>query len=96
MRATGAAVIKVAVTATRLSDTLPLLEIAKDGDAVVIGMGDAGVPSRLLATRFGSRWTYGGNGVAPGQMPAARMIDEFRFRSITPRRPSTALPARVR
>jgi 3-dehydroquinate dehydratase/shikimate dehydrogenase len=83
MRATGAAVIKVAVTAARLSDTLPLRELAKQGDAVVIGMGDAGVPSRLLATRFGSRWTYGGNGVAPGQIPAARMIDQFRFRAIT-------------
>jgi 3-dehydroquinate dehydratase / shikimate dehydrogenase len=83
MRDTGAAVIKVAVTAARLSDTLPLRELAKQGDAVVIGMGDAGVPSRLLATRFGSRWTYGGNGVAPGQIPAARMIGEFRFRAIT-------------
>jgi 3-dehydroquinate dehydratase / shikimate dehydrogenase len=83
MRAMGAAVIKVAVTAARLSDTLPLRELAKHGDAVIIGMGDAGVPSRLLATRFGSRWTYGGNGVAPGQIPAARMVDEFRFRAIT-------------
>ena len=83
MRATGASVIKVAVTAARLSDTLPLLEIGKGGDAVVIGMGDAGVPSRLLAARFGSRWTYGGNGIAPGQVPAARMLEEFRFRSIT-------------
>lgn len=83
MRARGAAVIKVAVTAARLSDTLPLRELAKQGDAVVIGMGDAGVPTRLLATRFGSRWTYGGNGVAPGQIPAARMVDEFRFRAIT-------------
>jgi len=82
MRATGAAVIKVAVTAARLSDTLPLLDVARAGDAVVIGMGDAGVPSRLLATRFGSRWTYGGNGVAPGQIRAARMIGEFRYRSI--------------
>ena len=83
MRATGASVIKVAVTAARLSDTLPLLEIAKGGDAVVIGMGEAGVPTRLLATRFGSRWTYGGNGIAPGQIPAARMLEEFRFRAIT-------------
>ena len=82
MRATGAAVIKVAVTAARVSDTLPLLDIARAGDAVVIGMGDAGVPSRLLATRFRSRWTYGGNGVAPGQIPAARMLHEFRYRSI--------------
>lgn len=82
MRSTGAALIKVAVTAARLADTLPLLEIAKDGGAVVIGMGDAGVPSRLLASRFGSRWTYGGNGVAPGQMPAARMVEQFRFRTV--------------
>jgi 3-dehydroquinate dehydratase/shikimate dehydrogenase len=80
MRATGAAVIKVAITAARLSDTLPLLDIAKAGDAVVIGMGDAGMPSRLLAARFGSRWTYSGNGVAPGQVPTAVMLNRFRFR----------------
>jgi 3-dehydroquinate dehydratase type I len=43
MRATGAEVIKVAVTAARLTDTLPLLDIARDGNAVVIGMGDAGI-----------------------------------------------------
>ena len=82
MRGTSAGVIKVAVTATRLSDTLPLLDIAKGGDAVVVGMGDAGVPSRLLASRFGSRWTYAGNGVAPGQVSSARMLDQFRFRSV--------------
>ena len=82
MRGCGAGTIKLAITATRLSDTLPLLEIARGGDAVVIGMGDAGVPSRLLASRLGSRWTYGGHGAAPGQMPAARMIDRFRFRSV--------------
>jgi 3-dehydroquinate dehydratase/shikimate dehydrogenase len=82
MRATGAAVIKVAVMAARLSDTLPLREIARGGNAVVIGMGDAGVPTRLLASRFGSRWTYGGNGVAPGQIPARRMVDRYRFREV--------------
>ena len=81
MRQTGAAVIKIAVTAARLSDSLPLLEIARGSDAVVIAMGAAGLPSRLLATRFGSRWTYAGHAVAPGQIPAARMIDEFRFRA---------------
>ncbi len=84
MRETGAGVIKVAVTAVRLTDTLPLIDIARDGDAVVVGMGDAGVPSRLLASRFGSLWTYAGNGVAPGQIPARRMLDEFRFRQVGP------------
>lgn len=84
MRETSAAVIKLAVTASRLTDTLPLIDIARDGNAVVIGMGDAGVPSRLLASRFGSLWTYAGNGVAPGQIPARRMLEEFRFRQIGP------------
>lgn len=82
MRATGGAVVKVAVTAHRLTDMLPLLEIAQGGNAVVIGMGEAGVPSRLLAHHFGSRWTYAGAGVAPGQIPASLMVDAFRFRSI--------------
>jgi 3-dehydroquinate dehydratase type I len=83
MRATGAAVIKIAVMPSRLTDGLALREVAQEGNAVVIGMGAMGVPTRLLATRFGSRWTYAGDAVAPGQMPAARMLDEFRFRSIT-------------
>ncbi|MDA1183266.1 MAG: type I 3-dehydroquinate dehydratase [Acidobacteria bacterium] len=82
MRSTGAALIKVAVSAARLSDSLPLLEVAKQGDAVVVAMGDAGVPSRLLASRFGSRWTFAGQNVAPGQIPATRMVGEFRFRAV--------------
>lgn len=82
MRQVGAKTIKIAIPASRLSDALPLVPIAADGDAVVIAMGDAGLPSRLLASRFGSRWTYAGDAVAPGQIPARRMLDEFRFRSV--------------
>jgi 3-dehydroquinate dehydratase/shikimate dehydrogenase len=82
MRATGAAVIKVAIAARRLSDTLPLLDVARLGPAVVIGMAEAGTASRLLASRFGSCWTYAGAGVAPGQIPALRMVDGFRFRHV--------------
>jgi len=82
MRQTGAATIKIAIPAARLTDTLALLPIGASGDAVVIAMGDAGLPSRLLASRFGSRWTYAGDAIAPGQIPAARMLDEFRFRSV--------------
>ena len=84
MRAHGAAVIKVAVMPHALRDTLPLLNIAREGGAVVVGMGDAGVPTRLLASRFGSRWSYAGNGVAPGQIPAERMLSQFRYRSVGP------------
>ncbi len=82
MRATGAGVIKVAVLTRRLRDTLVLREIGRAGGAVVIGMGDAGVTTRLLAARFGSRWTYAGSGVAPGQIIATRMVDEFRYRDV--------------
>jgi 3-dehydroquinate dehydratase/shikimate dehydrogenase len=84
MRAAGAGTIKVAVTAHGLTDTLRLREVARDGSAVVIAMGEPGVASRLLASRFGSRWTYAGAAIAPGQIPAARMIDDFRFREIGP------------
>jgi 3-dehydroquinate dehydratase/shikimate dehydrogenase len=83
MRATGAGTIKVAVMARRLSDSLSLRDVAgADGDAIVIGMGDAGLPTRLLAQRFGSKWTYAGHGVAPGQIPAERMCELFRYRSV--------------
>ena len=82
MRQTGAGTIKIAIPAARLTDALALLPIGAGGDAVVIAMGDAGLPSRLLASRFGSRWTYAGDAIAPGQIPASRMLDEFRFRSV--------------
>jgi 3-dehydroquinate dehydratase/shikimate dehydrogenase len=83
MRATGAGVVKLAVSPARLCDTVPLIEIARGGDAVVIGMGDIGFPSRVLAERFGSRWTYAGNAVAPGQVPAVRMARDYGFRRVT-------------
>jgi 3-dehydroquinate dehydratase/shikimate dehydrogenase len=84
MRSLGAGTIKVAVAVTRLSETVPLKQIAAAGDAVVIGMGEAGVPSRLLATHFGSKWTYAGNGVAPGQIPAETMADDYHFFRVEP------------
>lgn len=84
MRGVGAASIKVAVLVSRLSETLPLKDIGGVGDAVVIGMGEAGVPTRLLAAHYGSKWTYAGRGVAPGQIPAETMADDFHFFRIGP------------
>ena len=61
---------------------------------VLLAMGQAGVPTRVLAARLGNRWTYAGDGVAPGQMPAARLLGEFGFRRIRAgRRRSTASSA---
>ena len=64
MRSTGAEVVKLAVTMTRLSDCVPLLELGaqsgRQGGLVLIGMGEHGLATRVLAGRFGSMWTYAG------------------------------------
>jgi 3-dehydroquinate dehydratase/shikimate dehydrogenase len=107
MRRTGAAIVKVAGQAHRLRDLLPLLAVGRSqrqGErTVLIGMGTAGVVSRLLAAHFGSCWAYGGSwgvgsvgagsvgagswdggpAIAPGQVPARRMLNEFHFRRIS-------------
>ena len=87
MRATGAEVIKLAVMAKRLSDCLPLLALGRSSTTpmALVGMGDAGTPTRVLAGRFGSCWTYAGDGIAPGQMSAGRLQDEFGFRCLSDR-----------
>jgi 3-dehydroquinate dehydratase / shikimate dehydrogenase len=85
MRRTGAEIVKLATTAETLSDLVPLLNAATaDPPTILIGMGASGVVSRILAARFRSRWTYAGQGVAPGQLSARRMLHEFRFRRIRP------------
>jgi 3-dehydroquinate dehydratase/shikimate dehydrogenase len=84
MLSSGAEVVKLAVKTSRLSDNIRLREISKGTRAPMslIGMGDAGIPSRVLASWMGSCWTYAGDGVAPGQINVARMQGEFGFRGI--------------
>jgi 3-dehydroquinate dehydratase / shikimate dehydrogenase len=91
MRSSGAEVIKIAIEAQRLTDMLPLLDMAADPQSrtgegssghVFIAMGQPGIPSRVLSARLGNRWTYAGPAIAPGQMPVSRLISEFRFRRI--------------
>ena len=88
---TGAEVVKFAYEAKTLADTLPLFELAQHPDfrgdeqnRVLVAMGQPGMATRLLASRLGNRWTYAGDGLAPGQMPASRMLTEYRFRRIRP------------
>ena len=84
MLVSGAEVVKIAVTAKRLADCLTLRAIGQQTRVPIalIAMGDAGLPSRVLASWFGSCWTYAGDGVAPGQISAQRMTGEFGFRRI--------------
>ena len=84
MLSSGAEVVKLAVTAHRLRDCLTLRAIGKNTRVpmALIAMGEAGLASRVLASWMGSCWTYAGDGAAPGQIPAKRMHEEYRFRSI--------------
>ena len=85
LRRAGGEIAKLAVTTERPADLLSLLRATQqDGSSIVIGMGGAGMCTRILAGRFGSRWTYAGNAIAPGQVTAARLLQEFHFRRIRP------------
>ena len=84
MLASGAEVVKLAVTAHRLADCLTLRAIGQQTRVpmVLIGMGEAGIATRVLASWFGSCWTYAGDNVAPGQIDVQRLLQEFRFRRL--------------
>lgn len=88
MRAASPEVVKLAAEIDNLTQLLPFFELA-DATAgrdrashVLIAMGSVGVPSRILAARLGNRWTYAGDGAAPGQLPAERLVREFRIRRL--------------
>lgn len=83
LRTRGGDVAKLAVMTERLTDLLPLLAARRDASSVVIGMGGAGLATRILASRFGSRWTYAGDAIAPGQISSARLTREFHFRRLS-------------
>jgi 3-dehydroquinate dehydratase/shikimate dehydrogenase len=73
--------------ARSLTDTLALFGLAAgvaDGDAphVLVAMGDAGVPTRILSARLRNHWTYAGAAVAPGQIGADRLVRDFRIRRV--------------
>ncbi len=78
---------KAAVTPRSSAELAGLLEAFDGLDApekVVIGMGDIGFPTRVLASRLGSAWCYTSptaDPVAPGQMDPATLEGLYRFRA---------------
>jgi 3-dehydroquinate dehydratase/shikimate dehydrogenase len=91
MRGTTAGVVKVAVKASRLRDCVTLLDLGRSqvpGKAVLIGMGQQGLATRVLAGRFGSAWTYAGSLKGLGQLTPATLVGDYRFTQL---QASTAL-----
>lgn len=87
MRATGAEVVKIAAAVRQLSDCVPLLDLGAQAGGqhklVVIGMGEAGLATRVLAGRFGSAWSYAGANRAIGQLTADELLKDYRFRTLS-------------
>ena len=87
MAALNPDVLKVAITVSRVAGCGRLAGLARRHAGrrmVLIAMGEAGLATRILPGRFGSCWTYAGDGVAPGQIDIERLLGEFRFRRIGP------------
>ena len=79
--------VKVACQVRRLSDNLRIFDLLKSygnrgRKLVALGMGGAGIPSRVLALRYGSAFTYGSASnhfsAAPGQLPFEAMRSMYR------------------
>jgi 3-dehydroquinate dehydratase len=72
MTALGCAHTKLAVTPHTLRENEALLAAIRPG-ITIIGMGDAGLYSRVLAPFLGSELAFAGN-AAPGQLPLDRAL----------------------
>jgi 3-dehydroquinate dehydratase/shikimate dehydrogenase len=87
MRSSGAEVVKIAVTARKLSDCIALLDVGaqagRQGGLVLIAMGDYGLSTRVLAARFGSMWSYAGGVSDIGQITAESLLKDYRFRTLS-------------
>ncbi len=80
MAARRPGVVKVAVTPGCLMDQTVFTAAATAAGAipvVLIAMGTVGLASRLLPERLGSRWTYGGAAIAPGQVTPVVMRERY-------------------
>jgi len=89
-------IAKAAVTPRTSAQLADLLAAAAAGGGgrgaprVILGMGDLGFPTRVLAARLGSAWSYTSptsQGVAPGQVTPGTLVDLYRFRSLRPDTP---------
>jgi len=88
------AIPKLAAVCTGSRQLLTLAQVSSAVEGVekkiLLGMDDFGIPSRILAERFGSLWTYssavGGPGkpvsAAPGQLDPKTLSELYSFRDI--------------
>lgn len=92
LRQTRAAYYKLVPRAAVSGEELAVLALLgerDDEDVAAFAGGDVGFWTRLVAPRLGSRLVYGSAGsvpAAPGQLPLARLIDDWDLASLRPAR----------
>ncbi len=92
MCAHGADIVKIAVTPRSVADVGRLLSFAArvagagGPPLIAIAMGPLGLPTRVLAGRYGAPFTYAapeaGAEAAPGQVALERMAEVYRAREV--------------
>jgi 3-dehydroquinate dehydratase/shikimate dehydrogenase len=84
-----AGAVKLVWQAEDIRDNFIALELlrATRKPTIALCMGEAGLPSRVLARKFGAFATYcspaAGQETAPGQVTLGEMLERYRWRSIT-------------
>jgi 3-dehydroquinate dehydratase/shikimate dehydrogenase len=84
----GVDAVKMAATAHTIEDSLRLLRLARRSKKfVAVPMGEAGLPTRILALREGSALAYApmGEATAPGQISLREMKYLYRAHELTRR-----------
>ncbi|XP_010546914.1 PREDICTED: bifunctional 3-dehydroquinate dehydratase/shikimate dehydrogenase, chloroplastic [Tarenaya hassleriana] len=90
IRATGADIVKIATTAVDITDVERIFQITSNSQVPTIGlvMGERGLMSRILCSKFGGYLTFGtlesGKVSAPGQPTIKDLLDLYNFRGIGP------------
>jgi 3-dehydroquinate dehydratase / shikimate dehydrogenase len=83
-------IVKISAMANHPHDNLRLLRLAQQSKTPTIGlcMGDIGIPTRILAGKFGSPLTYATfsheRTLAPGQLSFQQMNEIYHYDSINP------------
>ncbi|CAH8353285.1 unnamed protein product [Eruca vesicaria subsp. sativa] len=86
----GADIVKIATTAVDITDVTRMFHITSNAQVPIIGlvMGERGLMSRILCSKFGGYLTFGtlesGKVSAPGQPTIKDLLDLYNFRRIGP------------
>ncbi len=81
-------IVKIATMANHPHDNLRMLQLTRRSQVPTIGfcMGDVGIPSRILAGKFGAPFTYATfhheRVLAPGQLSYQQMTEIYRYDQI--------------